>query len=149
MKNTSLVGPVFRVTAALVLCAACFQSGRWYQELAGPGHLVVKRDAGNEMVQPTHSLAAQLGEKTVEQRPLEAAGDPIGETGDIITPLNVRDPSALVIGPGAYHPVCPPTATAEPAPLSKRRKKEMESGQLLELLRRGGKDAKDAAPQSY
>ncbi len=51
-----------------------------------------------------------------------AQGGAIGGSGDIITPLNVRDPSALVMGPGgtqqppagsAAPAVAPPTAPAE------------------------------------
>ncbi|MDD5302790.1 MAG: hypothetical protein PHS14_06730 [Elusimicrobia bacterium] len=42
-----------------------------------------------------------------------ASGGAIGGAGDIITPLNVRDPSALVMGPGAAQQ--PPAGSAAPA----------------------------------
>ncbi|MBI3566167.1 MAG: hypothetical protein HY079_13290, partial [Elusimicrobia bacterium] len=42
-----------------------------------------------------------------------AQGSPSGGGSDIITPLNVRDPSALVMGPGATQQ--PPTQSAAPA----------------------------------
>ncbi|PIR17027.1 MAG: hypothetical protein COV48_09075, partial [Elusimicrobia bacterium CG11_big_fil_rev_8_21_14_0_20_64_6] len=42
-----------------------------------------------------------------------AQGGAIGGAGDIITPLNVRDPSALVMGPGAAQQ--PPAGSAAPA----------------------------------
>lgn len=147
MKNPSLIGPVLRVASVLALCAACFQTGRWYQELSGGP--VVKRDAGNELVHATHARGAAPEEKIVEPRPLVAAGDPPGEGGDIITPLNVRDPSALVMGPGGGA-LCPPAASIvepPPVPQQKRRRKEpLESGRLLDLLRR---DGVKGAPQHY
>jgi hypothetical protein len=52
-----------------------------------------------------------------------ASGGAIGGGGDIITPLNVRDPSALVMGPGAAQqppagsvapPVAPPATKSDP-----------------------------------
>lgn len=42
-----------------------------------------------------------------------ASGGAIGGGGDIITPLNVRDPSALVMGPGSAQQ--PPAGSAAPA----------------------------------
>lgn len=42
-----------------------------------------------------------------------AQGGAVGGAGDIITPLNVRDPSALVMGPGAAQQ--PPAGSAAPA----------------------------------
>lgn len=42
-----------------------------------------------------------------------ASGGAIGGAGDIITPLNVRDPSALVMGPGSAQQ--PPAGSAAPA----------------------------------
>lgn len=139
MKTSRLAGPVLRVSSALILCAACFQAGRWYQELS------VNSDPGNEMVTATHAGPVAPASATVEVRPLVAAGDPPGESGDIITPLNVRDPSALVMGPGAEFiphvvPVAPPpppeSSRVVPMPQA-RSKKPLESGRLLELLRRG------------
>lgn len=142
MKTPRLAGPLLRVSAALILCAACFQAGRWYQELS------IKAHPGNEMVTATHRGPVAAVPGTQEVRPLIAAGDPPGEGGDIITPLNVRDPSALVMGPGAeFNPTIVPVAPPPPPeaipgePLPHARKKPLESGRLLELLKRGDKSA--------
>lgn len=132
MKPPLLMGPVVRVAAALLLCSACFQSGRWYQELAAPWAEAAVRQA------------APAPSRTAEPAPLVDVGDPMSQAGDIITPLNVRDPSALVIGP--YQPECRPPEAAIPAPRAKAME-PLESGRLLELLRRGEK--KDDAPKSY
>lgn len=137
MKTPPLTGPVIRIGAALLLCAACFQAGRWYQELAGPRPAHAKADAGNEMVYAQNRVEPA---KTVEPAPLVAAGRPAGESEDIITPLNVRDPSALVMGPGASAPECvPPPKPVKPMKLKK--------GRLLELLKKA--DKKDPLPNSY
>ncbi len=50
--------------------------------------------------------------------PASAAGNAVGEKADVITPLNVRDPSALVMGPG---PSEPPSTAAVPPPAAPRR----------------------------
>lgn len=141
MKTPRFVAPALRVSSALILCAACFQAGRWYQELS------IKAHPGNEMVSATHAGPVARAPGTVEVRPLVAAGDPPGEGGDIITPLNVRDPSALVMGPGPeFNRPAPPPAPPEaaeprvsPMPRAKM-KAPLESGRLLELLKRGDKN---------
>jgi len=142
MKTPRFAGPMLRVAASLILCAACFQAGRWYQELS------IKAHPSNEMVQGTPRGPSGPVPETLEVRPLIAAGDPPGEGGDIITPLNVRDPSALVMGPGAEfnRPATPPPAPPEieaapvsPMPRAKM-KQPLESGRLLELLKRGDKN---------
>lgn len=137
MKAPPLTGPVLRVAAALLLCAACFQAGRWYQELSGPAAASAKADPGNELVTAKNRVDPA---QTVEPSPPVAAGDPVGEGGDIITPLNVRDPSALIMAPG---PVCPPPAEpAEPEPkLVEPKPKKMREGRLLELLKKEDKKA--------
>ncbi len=146
MKTPPLTGPILRIGVALLLCAACFQAGRWYQELASPaGHRAAARhDPGNEMVSATFLEPATAEPKTVEPTPLVSAGDPVGEPSDIITPLNVRDPSALVMGPSQSQ--CPQPPAAEPTPQAKPMDL-LESRRLLELLRRGRK--KDPAPDKY
>ncbi len=148
MKPPRFAGPVLRVSSALILCAACFQAGRWYQELAIQPH------PGNELVQGRPGGPSAPVPNTLEVRPLVAAGDPPGEGGDIITPLNVRDPSALVMGPGPEfnRPVPPPAPpeSAQPrvSPMPRARMKEpLESGRLLELLKRGDKNTD--APKRY
>lgn len=146
--KTPRLAAALRVSSALILCAACFQAGRWYQELS------IKAHPGNEMVSGSSRGPVAPVPETLEVRPLFAAGDPPGEGGDIITPLNVRDPAALVMGPGAgFYPEAsaPPPAPpveipGEPLPRA-RAKKQLESGRLLELLKRG--DKKSDAPKSF
>ena len=102
MKAPSAGGSVFRIAVALLLCAACFQAGRWYQELSASGAAQAKGDPGTEMVSAAFRGAPEPATKTLEAAPPTAApGEPVGQSGDIITPLNVRDPSALVMGPGS------------------------------------------------
>ncbi len=144
---------LLRVGLLLGLCALCFQSGRWYQELSQPfsAHAKVKSDPGNEMVSASSRGEAAPLPKTIEPTPLASAGDPVGQSTDVITPLNVRDPSALVMGPGATdNPpavVCPPP----PAFAVPRAKavKPLKSGRLLELLKKGEADKKSDAPKSF
>lgn len=137
MKAPPLTGPVLRIGAALLLCAACFQAGRWYQELSGPAVAHAKADPGNEMVFAQNRVDPP---KTVEPAHPAAAGTPAGESGDLITPLNVRDPSALVLAPA---PQCPPPAElAEPEPkLVDPKPRKMREGRLLELLKKEDKKA--------
>lgn len=141
-----MIGPVFRIAIALILCAACFQAGRWYQELSGPASARAKADPGTEMVDASFRGAPEPASNTVEPAPLAAAGDPVGQSGDIITPLNVRDPSALVMGPG---PQCPPSSlNIEADPPSKEAKPlKMKKGRLLELLKKA--DKKGGEPRNY
>ncbi len=151
MKTPSLAGPALRVATALLLCAACFQAGRWYQELSVPAarHAKAAADPGNEMVSATFRGAAEPAAKTVEPAPLSAVGDPVGQAGDIITPLNVRDPSALVMGPSAGPPECiaPSAAPASPPAKQLRPIKPLKSGRLLELLKKA--DKKSDAPKLF
>jgi len=44
-----------------------------------------------------------------------APGSPSGGGGDVITPLNMRDPSALIMGPGAQQQAAATTTTPPPA----------------------------------
>ena len=79
-----------------------------------------------------------------------APGDPVGESGDIITPLNVRDPSALIMGPGGFHPVCPPPepSVVDPdRPADEPKPRKMKEGRLLELLKKADKNS--ASPKRY
>ena len=146
MKTPPVAGSIFRVGVALLLCAACFQVGRWYQELSGPAFAHAKVDPGNEMVDASFRGAPEPASKIVEVAPLVAAGDPVGQGGDIITPLNVRDPSALVMSPGGHE--CMPPAAAEAEPAAKEMKPlKMKKGRLLELLKKA--DKKSGAPKSF
>ena len=148
MTTPRLAGPLARVSIALLLCAACFQAGRWYQELSGPASPVAKSDPGNEMVDASYRGEPEPAPKTVEPAPLAAAGDPVGQSGDIITPLNVRDPSALVMGPGLSMRECPPPPAAPPEPAAKEAKPlKLKQGRLLELLKKA--DKKAGEPKNY
>jgi hypothetical protein len=50
------------------------------------------------------------GVKAVDEADVKARGGMIGADGSVLTPLNVRDPSALVMGPG---PACAPAAPCD------------------------------------
>jgi hypothetical protein len=135
-----------RSFALLLIAAACFQVGRWYGELETSAK-AVHDPTGIEMVKATFRASPEAP-KTVEPVPATNAGDPVGHSTDIITPLNVRDPSALVMGPaGSYSPPeCAPTPAAQGATRAKR-VKPLKEGQLLELLKKGGK--KTDAPKTF
>jgi hypothetical protein len=141
MKTPPYAGPVLRVLAALFLCAVCFQVGRW------TGQLENRAVAANPIVTP--AKAAELA----EPKTLTTLGTPVGEGEDIITPLNVRDPAALVMGPGAGAPysgsaTLPPEPQAVPAsPARKLRKKPLPEGRLLDLMKK--KDASPEQPKVY
>lgn len=148
MKTPPSAGPVMRVGVSLLLCAACFQSGRWYQELsasAAEPAPAATETAAAEFVGPlTPSLPAAPAATA-------APGEPEGHSGDIITPLNVRDPSALVMGPAHYYQSCPPP---EPPPDAvprggpkETKPRKLKEGRLLELLKKADKDS--GAPKRY
>lgn len=137
-----------RVGLGLLLCSACFQSGRWYQELSARAEEpapAATETAASEFVGPlTPSLPAAPAATA-------APGDPEGHSGDIITPLNVRDPSALVMGPAHYYQSCPPPEPPPGAvPLGEPREtnpRKLKEGRLLELLKKADKNS--AAPNRY
>jgi len=135
---------VSRSFALLLTAAVCFQVGRWYGELemgARVSDAMKKADpAGNEMVKATFSGEPEAP-KTVEPVPITKAGDPVGHSTDIITPLNVRDPSALVMGPAGSGSYGPPECVPAKPPAEPRAKamKPLKEGQLLELLKKAGK----------
>lgn len=92
-----------RVLALLVLSGLSFQSGRWVEQLTSRGAApedppAVVPPATAEVVTPT-ALA--------EPVPGTTAGSPEG-SGDLITPLSARDPTSLIMGPGAgFKTSCP------------------------------------------
>jgi len=151
MKTPPAAGSVVRIGVALLLCAACFQAGRWYQELSGGPTPLAKADPGTEMVDASFRGAPEPAPKPVETAQSTAPGAVPGEGGDIITPLNVRDPSALIMGPSQHS--CPPQEVAEPegkpmGPAYKAPKpKKMKEGRLLELLKK--EDKKSVYPKRY
>ncbi|UPT72550.1 MAG: hypothetical protein M0D55_11330 [Elusimicrobiota bacterium] len=153
MKNP-LPAPVVRVASALVVSAVLFQAGREVGRLesqaAGAG---AKPDHGNEIVTATFRGEP---EPPAEVKPDVSAGKPLGETGDLITPLNVRDPSALVMGIGGYacpSPEQPPSALPPvPKPSFKmdrmKKAEEIPEGRLLDLLKKQDKPRSDV-PKVY
>jgi hypothetical protein len=137
---------VARSFTLLLIAVVCFQVGRWYGELETSAK-AVHDPAGIEMVKATFRGAPEPV-KTIEPVPGTAAGDPVGQSTDIITPLNVRDPSALVMGPSAsYQLACPPPAIAPAVPERAKTLKPLKAGKLLELLKRAEK--KSDAPKSF
>jgi hypothetical protein len=135
---------VGRSLALLLIAGACFQAGRWYGELETSAK-AAHDPAGIEMVKATFRAAAPEP-KTVEPVPVTKAGDPVGNSAELITPLNVRDPSALVMGPaGSYGPPeCVPAPQAAPRA---KAVKPLKEGRLIELLRKNEK--KSDAPKTF
>jgi|CXWL01.1.fsa_nt_gi hypothetical protein len=72
-----------------------------------------------------------------------AQGGAIGGGGDIITPLNVRDPSSLVLGPGAAQQ--PPAGSIAPPAPPTRSDADMKDA-LAGAASRGGSSASGRAP---
>jgi hypothetical protein len=159
MKNP-LPAPVVRVASALALAAVLFQSGREVGRLEGLAEgPKVSKDAGNEMVSAAFKPETPAP-VPAEAKPAVTVGDPVGESVDVITPLNVRDPSALVMGPGAssYGNCAPPPPNpprllppdVEPAAPAKARKvKPLPEGRLLELLKKKDSSKELDVPKSY
>ncbi|MBI2387876.1 MAG: hypothetical protein HYV14_17965 [Elusimicrobia bacterium] len=151
MKTPPLAGSVVRVGVGLLLCAACFQAGRSYQELSASASAAAKDASGTEMVDSTFVGPHKPAPSPAETSPQAAPGDVPGESVDIITPLNVRDPSALVMGP--THNSCPPPEVAAPEgklaepPYKEPKPKKMKEGRLLELLKK--EDKKSVYPKRY
>ena len=148
MIPKSSLGLVARVSAVLLLLAVAFQVGRWTGQLESRSVI----DTGNALIAPKNGLPP--GPETLEVKPGSAAsGDPVGQSGDIITPLNVRDPSALIMGPeAAYRPpsstyALPPEPPSAPAAPRKLRKKPLPEGRLLELMKKT--DATPEQPKVY
>lgn len=154
MRTPPSAGPVVRIGVALLLCAACFQAGRSYQELSASASAETKEAAGAEPVAASFVGPVKPEPSPVETSAQAAPGDVPGAGGDIITPLNVRDPSALVMSPGDYHPKCPQTGSPEPEgrladrfPYKPPQPKKMKEGRLLELLKKD--DKKSVYPRRY
>lgn len=76
-----------------------------------------------------------------------AQGGPSGGAGDIITPLNVRDPSALVMGPGAaQQPPAGSGAAAAPPPTAPTTSNEDLKDAIAHSAARAGSAAVKKAP---
>lgn len=108
-RRSVSLGSALRVALALSLCAGCYEVGRWSQRLEALD--AVRPDSRVVIVE-------RGGDKAVRGEGAGLApGGTIGEK-DVITPLNVRDPSALVMGPSEPAPPLPPPpeVQASPAP---------------------------------
>lgn len=99
------VGTAFRVGLGLALCAACFEAGRWHGSLEAQA----ERTAARSMTAVRGAKTAPAAEPPTGATGL-APGKALAESEDVITPLNVRDPSALVMG------ISQPAAPAIAAP---------------------------------
>lgn len=150
MKTPPESGSLLRIGVALLLCAACFQAGRSYQELKASAEDGPAPEKGPGSVDLSF-VGQTLPAPTATPSATAAPGDPVRESGDLITPLNVRDPSALVMPPPQHS--CPPQEATEPEgkpvePAYKAPKpKKMKEGRLLELLKK--EDKKSVYPKRY
>ena len=131
MKTPPLALPILRIGAALLTAAICFQVGRGTGQLEGRATIVVTTDTGNDLITPKNGLAPVP--ETIEPTPVTAAGDPVGVPAELITPLNVRDASALVMRPEQAE--CRPGAVLE-APKLKLKKEPLPEGRLLDLMKK-------------
>lgn len=95
-------GSLLRIAAVLALCALSYRVGVWHARL--------ERDAAVAAAAPLLPNAAALSDGGSGAR---APGAAPGAAQDVITPLNVRDPSALVMGPSP-DPLPEPVVAAPP-----------------------------------
>jgi hypothetical protein len=107
------IGTAIRVGLGLALCAACFEAGRWHGGLEAQA----ERTASRAMTAVRAAKALPAAETRTGATGL-APGQAVGEPADVITPLNVRDPSALVMGPGATAAPFSQTNAPPPTPPS-------------------------------
>jgi hypothetical protein len=112
------LGALLRVALGVALCAACYEAGRWHGGLEAQIDRPSGRVAAEVRTVKALAVSAMRGEG-VDAAP----GNAVGEPQDLITPLNVRDPSALVMpptgaGPAANQPPSdvPPTPPARVFP---------------------------------
>jgi hypothetical protein len=94
------LGTALRLMLVVALCAGAYELGRRHEKLAAQS---APQTSGVVIVERRDS-------KPERAAPSSAPGQAVGENPDVITPLNVRDPSALVMGPSGSEP--PPAATA-------------------------------------
>lgn len=87
------------VAAMLALCAACYRLGEWHARM-----------------ELQAAVSAELPARLARAGLATPAADPLAQARPVITPLNVLDPTALVMGPGAPSPQSAPPPPA-PAPL--------------------------------
>ena len=104
---TLSLAPLLRVAAVIALCAASYRLGAWRQRLNAPPAAPVPIQLA---VQPVSASNVSLSERAGST---PAPGNVKGETQDLITPLNVRDPAALVMAPWVA-PTQAPTPPSKP-----------------------------------
>lgn len=102
-RATASFGAALRVALVLSLCGGAYEVGRWRSRLEAQGE--ARPDSRVVIVDRGENKPARA--ETVGNAP----GGPSGVATDVITPLNVRDPSALVMPPlGAQEPPAPAAA---------------------------------------
>ncbi len=103
MKKPLVLDRILLALFAASIGMAIYQFGRQ----SGRAEAVAARGAPPAAAAPAAAVPApQLASAiaipsagAVDPKPLASAGDPLDQQNDIITPLNVRDPSALVMAP--------------------------------------------------
>jgi hypothetical protein len=107
------LGALLRVLAVLALCALSYRAGGWRQKLE-QGAQAGQGGARGPVASAEVRAVAPSAAGAVSSIAAAAPGQPMGQSQDVITPLNVRDPSALVMGPSYSLPQAP--AMAPPLP---------------------------------
>ncbi len=112
-RRTVSLGMFLRVGVALALCAVCYTAGRWNGALEAQSERSAKRDIVSTRAAVKSVPSADTGTGGNGMAP----GQRVGVWADVITPINVRDPSSLVMGPGASSaPGALPQADEPPTP---------------------------------
>lgn len=106
------LGALARVGAVLSLCALSYRVGGWHRGL----ELSAQAVPGGARVVTAANAIAPAASGSVSSVDTAAPGHPVGQSADLITPLNVRDPSALVMGPSYNTPAEPSAVAPPPAP---------------------------------
>jgi hypothetical protein len=103
---------MLRVGLGLALCGLCYEAGRWH------GGLEAQIDRPSVRAATETRSAKTLAATVLRSESTEAApGNAVGEPQDLITPLNVRDPSSLVMPPtGAGPAAVQPPSDVPPNP---------------------------------
>jgi hypothetical protein len=111
-RGTVSLGAFLRVGFALALCGVCYQAGRWSGGLEAQSERSTDRSVASARASAKSVPSADTGTGAAGLAP----GHPLGESADVITPLNVRDPSALVMGPWVATPAPQPQVEEPPTP---------------------------------
>ena len=101
------LGAALRVALVLSLCVGCYEAGAWRARL----------EAQASSKADSRVIVVERNEKAIRTETTGMApGGALDGSKDVITPLNVRDPSALVMGPGATEGFADTRAVSPPAP---------------------------------